>query len=1027
MANHLIIGLGGTGGGVIRELRKRIFEEFHSNETPNGINIDYIYVDSSDDDLNSLAGWKVMGTSVHLLEAQKVSIHGINANMFNNLSMYPGINSFLNKEDVSLMTSKLGPLITKGIGGQRRRLGRVLMANNLSVTDSNENFISKLKKRIKDLQQTEPKQQQVTFHICAGLAGGTGSGSIIDVISQIRKNFPPQPSEDPYKIFLYLYVPEMNVVSTDHDEGFYQANGYAALLELNAMSIGKYHPYDATGQKDNYSGEVQRLLNGVNPFEGAYLYSNVNEAGKIQDISNELPLSVADFIFYKIVTCQISGDTSKLGRIEGCENDGAGPECDKSGTPTRSRKFLAFGIKRIEYPEIEIKEYVSYNFARQAARQLEFNKWQDLGFAECSMDEIGIGYASEIKDINNRERLLLSNSYITLQKSIIETSATKRWKDINGTWEQRTQGFADDAQTSAEKKSWFALFTNNCEEYYNQNFRGLGVVKFYSTQRDELSGYSKHIRHHIEHILFDDWNSGQKSILEVEKYTKLLIADCIDRIEIFKEKIAEQESEIGSINETIHKINLDWNNIHWLRDTITNASKKTFSSFKTAKCEYYTVNTRIIAYKYAIELLQKVIEELGFMNDGITAFKGMLNEILEEVEKQADSRCKDTSTDETQTTIKLYDRDKVQNFTKDCIKNEEIQKSNALSIRNHLTSVLGEDGEHSFANLFEKTGYNDAIKIILDDCQTSAEIAMLNAAKKTPLNKMIGVNILEKLKQDYNTKGKRNDFAKDCVNQVKVYLQFNSEEQGKVFDSNSGGKKEIIQVSLPRFDEDKSGFRDDLIDSFKNQGIDSKDDISINYKSNQIVLIAAASGFPLRYLTNVKVLKKKYEDKLAEPNPELNEMVLHTETFPKPLPSLFEVEVSEIKEKLRKPVILAFAMDIITMQEDPQTGEHFYAINILDEFGDYEPHKAGKTLISTIDILAEDYAMSKQLIELVEKKLITEYRSNIKKKEMQDSVKKVLKEKILASQECENNQFNPIYTKYKNICRDIFSNELKEL
>lgn len=41
MANHLIIGLGGTGGKVIRELRKRIYEEFRSNEPGNGVFIDY--------------------------------------------------------------------------------------------------------------------------------------------------------------------------------------------------------------------------------------------------------------------------------------------------------------------------------------------------------------------------------------------------------------------------------------------------------------------------------------------------------------------------------------------------------------------------------------------------------------------------------------------------------------------------------------------------------------------------------------------------------------------------------------------------------------------------------------------------------------------------------------------------------------------------------------------------------------------------------------------------------------------------
>ena len=77
MANHLIIGLGGTGGKVLREMRKRVYEEFHSNEPTNNINLEYIYVDSSPADLDNRTGWKVMGKSVHLKEAQKVSIHGV--------------------------------------------------------------------------------------------------------------------------------------------------------------------------------------------------------------------------------------------------------------------------------------------------------------------------------------------------------------------------------------------------------------------------------------------------------------------------------------------------------------------------------------------------------------------------------------------------------------------------------------------------------------------------------------------------------------------------------------------------------------------------------------------------------------------------------------------------------------------------------------------------------------------------------------------------------------------------------------
>lgn len=199
MANHLIIGLGGTGGGVLREFRKRVFQEFRSEEPDNGIHLEYLYVDSSDDDLNSREGWNIMGKSVHLKEAQKVSIHGLGMSMFQNLSMYPGIKAFLSEGDVDMMQTKLGPLVTAGIGGQRRRLGRTLFANNLAAVDGTD-FLTRIKGAVNRVTQGS-NDQMVTFHICAGLAGGTGSGSIIDAISQIRQEYKPVAGGTEYKIY----------------------------------------------------------------------------------------------------------------------------------------------------------------------------------------------------------------------------------------------------------------------------------------------------------------------------------------------------------------------------------------------------------------------------------------------------------------------------------------------------------------------------------------------------------------------------------------------------------------------------------------------------------------------------------------------------------------------------------------------------------------------------------------------------------------------------------------------------------
>jgi len=1025
MANHLFIGLGGTGGKVLRELRKRVYEEFKSNEPTRGeAHIDYIYVDSSDDDLNDRTGWKVLGKSVHLADTQKVSIHGINLSMLDNINMYPGIKAFLDSKDVAFMKQKMGPLVEQGIGGQRRRLGRTLLANNLASNDLNNDFCSRLKQAVKRLAESSG-EQYVTFHICAGLAGGTGSGTIVDIISQIRKEYPPTQGNGKYKVHLYLYVPEMNVVNSSHDSGFYQANGYAALLELNAMSVNRYHPIDISGDKDLFTGEVKRLLKDIEPFEAAFLYSNVNEGGKVLDIGHGLPEAVADFLFQRTIASEIIGSAGQLGRLIGCENDGAGPENDNAGQPTRSRKFLSFGIKRIEYPETEIKEFVTYTFVQQAARQLEFNKWDGgLGFVEVSTDEIGGGFVSNIKDKSNRERLMLSNNHLMLSKAIVDNKETKRWKDIPSTWEERTQEFAVDVQADNEKTSWLAEFNNKCEEYYNKNYRSHGVKSFYDVQRGERINYARHIRKHIEHILFDEWSSGQKSVLEVEEYLRLLIKDCGERIESFQKHAEALGNEIDDVNKRIHDTNDDWSNISWTFDPVTKKSTKLLNKYKEEKCDYYTIVTRLEGYGYAIELLQDLIRELSLAKEGVSAFKGRLRNILKEVKIQIGSRCqKETDTDEG-IMQKRYNPELVHQLTKSYVATEDMQRDNAQNIRNILISSLGEDGDHTFSNLCDKTDEQGMVDMMLDVCERRAITEMENSAKRDSVYKLVSVNILDKLKQDLNGEGKLEEFVRKIKESAKTFIQYNAQEQGKVQLSNSGGgMKSMLQLCIPKYEGDTTGFREKLIKEFELQvpGFDSKQDVAENYKENQIVVIAATSGFPLRYLSNLTIIKQKYDELLASPEAELNRMMLHTESFQEDLPSLYELDTKTLKVKLIKPIMLAYAMGLIQTKEDPITQHKFDAINLPDPelavLGVENWVQLGSNILDTIDVLSENYDQAKKTMEKVKDTLAT-YRSIDQKTELKKSLGEVLA-KIKACPECENNQYNQTYIKYQGIAVEL--------
>lgn len=1024
MANHLFIGLGGTGGKVLRELRKRVYEEFKSNEPTRGdAHIDYLYVDSCNEaEWNDRSGWKVLGKSVHLADTQKVYIHGINQSMFENINMYPGIKAFLSSDDIAFMKKKMS-LIEKGVGGQRRRLGRTLLANNLASNDLNNDFKSRLQQVVKRLSESSG-EHHMTFHICAGLAGGTGSGTIIDVISQIRKVYPPEQGNLKYHILLYLYVPEMNVVNQNHDEGFYQANGYAALLELNAISVHRYHPIDISGEKDLYSEEVKRLLQDIEPFEAAFLYTNVNEVGKGLDIGYGLPKAVADFLFQHTIASEMVGG-AQLGRLIGFENDGAGPENDNAGQPTRSRKFLSFGIKRIEYPETEIKEYVTYTFVQQAARQLEFNKWDGgLGFVELTSEEIGTGFTSEIKDKSNQERLLLSAAHLMLSKPIVENKETKRWKDIPSTWEDRTQEFADDVQIDDEKQSWLAAFNYKCEEYFNKNYRSHGVKAFYDVQRGERVSYARHIRKHIERILFDEWSSGQKSVFEIEEYLRLLIKDCGDRIEDCQKRTETLGREIEEVNKQIHDANDDWSSINWTFDPVTKKSTKILNKYKEEKCDYYTIVTRIEGYRYATELLQDLIRELSLAKEGVSAFKGRLINILEEVKKQIGSRCQKENDSDEGIMQKRYNPELVQQLAKSYMATEDMQRDNAQNIRNLLISSLGEEGDRSFSNLCDKTDEQGMVDMMLDVCEKRAIAEMENSAKRDSVYKMVSVNILEKLKQDLNGEGKLEEFVRKIKESAKTFVQYNAQEQGKVQLSNSGGgMKSMLQLCIPKYEGDTTGFRDKLIKEFTLQvpGFDPKQDVAENYKENQIVVIAATSGFPLRYLSNLTVIKQKYDELLASPEAELNKMMLHTESFQEDLPSLYELDTKTLKIMLTKPVMLAYAMGLIQTQEDPVTQKKFDAINLPDPelavLGVDNWIQLGSNILDTIDVLSENYEQAKKVIEKVKETQVT-YRSIDQKTELKKSLGEVLA-KIKACPACENNQYNQTYLKYQGIAVEL--------
>jgi hypothetical protein len=273
MQNNLIIGLGGTGGKILRALRKNVFQEFRSDD-PEIVKLRYLYVDSSKEMMGlDDSSWRILGESVQLPPRSQLLISGGNLNqILDNLSGHPNIQPWIGNRDQ--WKDILNSIVGETLGGQKRRLGRFLFANKA------REFKDHLKQLTGEL--TTGGNASVTFHICCGLAGGTGSGSIIDVISQIRSIYRDSKM---YRIVVYALLPE-EIPNPNWDTGNYHSNGFAALTELNALSVGSYQPHDIAER-----GEKLKLSD---PFNGCYVFSNRNENSLQVDVDKTLPGIVAD-------------------------------------------------------------------------------------------------------------------------------------------------------------------------------------------------------------------------------------------------------------------------------------------------------------------------------------------------------------------------------------------------------------------------------------------------------------------------------------------------------------------------------------------------------------------------------------------------------------------------------------------------------------------------------------------------------------------------------------------------------------
>ena len=867
-SNHILVGLGGTGGKILRAFKMRFFEEFQEKEERDKQPVALLYVDSTDEmmskDGKARADFRVMGQDASFTNNEFLNIKAVDVEyILDHINNYPSVKGIV--DNVSAVKSAIGSL--GQAAGQKRRAGRLLFAANAV------GYVNSLRDAYARCERISGNSSTNNIHIFAGLAGGTGSGSIVDVVLQSRKAFPDA------KISVYAMIPEMNLPKADMDQGRYYQNGYAAMNELNALQTGRWTPQDVTGRGrlNLYNDRVKGVADGLT------VYSNVNENGLTINSLQELPKIVSDFLFARIFFIkeddQVNSDIIRAWNFENMDDfaleydETANPGPDGRIPVARTKKINSFGIKRVVYPELRVLKHITYTVGESVLYQFKYNNWRE-----------NQGYADEEKNKDYRREYLNKEklSAWMLDKDHLTLNAKKSKDSLNE---------LDDILSA----------------FYADHFREEGVEKYFQGKERIIPEMAREVRHNIEVELFEKWKQGDVSIVELQKVSKLIL-EKMDEIRKELETSSNEEKDNYDAIDKERGDNLYDKNHQGVFQKMLKGNDL-FNRHKMTLEDLYVSKTELVALEFAKKLAAKLFIEMGKMDTDISSFGQKINDAIAETEKLivAQRKVNKGLEDMKGAIIEVSEDETMETFEVD-LKTDKVDMPNiARTIREQ---ILPEGDFYNFGRLAEEISV-DEIKDAFD-IKLSEIVRMKHDEKADSEKKVLGLNILTQLRQKLKTDDDIKAFATKIIGQSGMYLKLSNDQiqlhlrnnEGNLSPTNPASiNKKAILISIPSPDDNSGlkGFADKLEDAFKNSINQStaRTTITVNRKSprkDELSILTVGYCFPMRAIDWLAPYKVRYVDFLHTGNPATdagNAILLHSEGNGTQFPSLFAVDNAE--------------------------------------------------------------------------------------------------------------------------------------
>ncbi|MEO1857402.1 MAG: tubulin-like doman-containing protein [Rubritalea sp.] len=953
--NYLVIGLGGTGCVVVRELKKKMYVEWRKKNSGSYPDVyrfkdDFggeevesrvatLSIDSNAGDLDGEGekdkSWTVFGETLRLRDTEKVLLDPSGtAGLLSNLDSYPGVSPWI-KPDLEFVNE-----ITRGQSGpagcdQIRRMGRLAFANGNGV----DNVLSAVSNRLSALTEGGGFKD-AEIHIACTLGCGTGSGTVIDILTQIQKKMIAHDGE--VKVHLHTFATSSDVGSVN--TGNFYANQYAALQELNAFSLGNYHPWDVnvgsgqSGQRLSVEGSGSSSLSQIKgTFNSCALITDTTEGGRQVGLNDQVE-NVAE-VLYQIAVGQMGNLPVSFRKGLTCEDRKQYPADSQGGD--RSTKFCSYGVQKLAIPEKEIKEKLAFTMGRQFLLGRIYNNY-DRRYLDKTASNFGVDSFVQ----KRRETWKSSSSSLNLdfQEKLDAEDQHAPFKDD---WRNRLTKIEAQVRTTlsagkGDRKKWLKDFDRRAKDYWGEGFRGRGVEDYFSvkSQQQSVREHASYIRQAVEKDLVDGFERMDAKYV-VHYFPE--IADCLvkeierERIE-FSEHVESERKKLEQKDDEREKVAVEYGKIGLFGG---NKVDRLFALYNTLSVQYYMHKTRALAAQYAVKLTNELLLQLKELRKDVTDFVTRLKLLGNDFETEIHLRInEDQVKSKDEDVVYMVDSDKVNSsIDEDFVASESIQNKLADEVMKALIRQRGENKQFSSYNknlmVDDKNHVTGSIvttlRRVVEEETTASHVDLKENDKD--FQGIFGQNILENLYQDNGgiVGGELREQFKQLINDAMPMLAFDGNaELMEVPESGPVIRRCIILPKWEKCPTNEAGdpFDEQLEHMLKDikggSGSSKKVEVEVartpeKRNPTEIVIMTTAFFFPLRMTQVLTGLKRKYLERtmvMDDTAAARARFQVHTESHNPPLPDLMKLGQEEIRKQKLPSVLLALALELDHVSPD---------------------------------------------------------------------------------------------------------------